>query len=111
MVQRMKKSAPLSLRLDPEMKKRLQELADADRRSLTNYVEMVLVNHLEQRMVRDPKTGNLVRAAVDTAREEITGAIEILDRARARQPSLEDQRTVEPDPDYGDPPPGTRRRK
>ena len=43
----MKKTLPFSLRLDPELKARLQRLADADRRSLTNYVEIVLEDHVK----------------------------------------------------------------
>ena len=35
------------MRLDPELKSALQRLADADRRSLTNYIETVLVKHVE----------------------------------------------------------------
>jgi predicted transcriptional regulator len=45
----MSKTAPLSFRLDPDLKQRLQDLALADRRSLTNYIELVLEQHaLEQ---------------------------------------------------------------
>jgi len=36
----------LPLHLDPEMKAQLQPPADADRRSLINYVELILVGHL-----------------------------------------------------------------
>jgi len=41
------KTVPLSFRLDPELKKRLQDLATADRRSLTNYIELVLERHID----------------------------------------------------------------
>ena len=41
------------MRLDPALKARLQALADADNRSLTNYVETVLQAHV--RAVDDPK--------------------------------------------------------
>ena len=37
-----------SLRLDPKLKEKLQSLADADRRSLTNYVEVLLQIHVEE---------------------------------------------------------------
>ena len=38
----MAKTVPFSMRLDPDLKAELQKLADADRRSLTNYVEAKL---------------------------------------------------------------------
>lgn len=33
------KTVPFSMRLPPELKARLQEMADAENRSLTNYIE------------------------------------------------------------------------
>ena len=45
----MTKSASTTLRLDPDMKKRLQELAKADRRSLSSYIEIVLEQHLKEK--------------------------------------------------------------
>lgn len=42
----MAKTVPLSHRLEPELKAELQRLADADRRSLTNYIEVVLEQHV-----------------------------------------------------------------
>jgi predicted transcriptional regulator len=42
----MKKTAPLSHRLPPDLKEALQRLADADSRSLTNYIELVLKRHV-----------------------------------------------------------------
>lgn len=42
------KSAPLALRVRPGLKAKLQELADRDRRSLSNYVEIVLEGHVAQ---------------------------------------------------------------
>lgn len=41
------KTIPLSFRLRPEVKKALQDLAEADRRSLTNYIEVILERHIE----------------------------------------------------------------
>jgi predicted transcriptional regulator len=38
----MNKTAPFSMRLDPALKKRLQKLADKERRTLTNYIESKL---------------------------------------------------------------------
>lgn len=49
------KTLPLSLRLRPEMKLRLQRLAAIDRRTLTGYVEMVLLQHLEAAEGHDGK--------------------------------------------------------
>jgi predicted transcriptional regulator len=36
------------MRLTPDLKEELQRLADADRRSLTNYIEVVLQDHVEK---------------------------------------------------------------
>lgn len=44
----MNKTAPFSMRLDPELKEELQRLADADNRSLTNYVENWLRQHVAE---------------------------------------------------------------
>lgn len=35
------------LRLDPDFKKELQELAKQDKRSLTKFIENILENHVE----------------------------------------------------------------
>lgn len=43
-VEVMKKTLPFSIRLDADLKSELQRLADADRRSLTNLVEVILYN-------------------------------------------------------------------
>ncbi len=45
----MKKTTPMSFRPDPELKAELQRLADADHRSLTNYIETILVRHVEDK--------------------------------------------------------------
>ena len=42
------KTVPLSHRLKPEVKEELQRLADAERRSLTNFIEGILLDYLEQ---------------------------------------------------------------
>jgi len=41
------KTLPFSMRLDQAVKEELQRLADRDRRSLTNYVEKLLAEHIE----------------------------------------------------------------
>ena len=35
------------MRLEPAVKEELQRLADRDRRSLTNYIEKLLAEHLD----------------------------------------------------------------
>jgi hypothetical protein len=45
---------PFPLRLDPTLRLKLQTLADADRRSLTNYILRVLDHHIAQ-ATRDGK--------------------------------------------------------
>ena len=44
----MAKTVPFSMRLDPDLKGQLQKLADADRRSLTNFIEVKLREIVEQ---------------------------------------------------------------
>lgn len=44
----MTKTVPFSMRLDPKLKDALQKLADADRRSLTNFIEARLWEIVEQ---------------------------------------------------------------
>ena len=41
----MKKTVPFSMRMDPELKDLLQRLADKDHRSLTNFIEKVLMEY------------------------------------------------------------------
>jgi predicted transcriptional regulator len=43
----MMRTAPFSMRLPPDLKAELQARADRDRRSLTNYIEVVLLQHIE----------------------------------------------------------------
>jgi predicted HicB family RNase H-like nuclease len=42
----MEKTAPFSMRLQPDLKAQLQLLAETDGRSLTNYIEQVLKKHI-----------------------------------------------------------------
>lgn len=48
----MNKTLPFSMRLDPELKAALQEMADQEHRSLTNFVESQL-----RKIVADRKPG------------------------------------------------------
>lgn len=41
-----KKTDPVSVRMPPELKDRLQALAEADRRSLSTYIVMALEAHV-----------------------------------------------------------------
>jgi hypothetical protein len=45
----MKKSANLALRIPPEIKEALEDAARADRRSVSAYVEMLIVNDLDSK--------------------------------------------------------------
>lgn len=44
----MKKDAPLSIRIKADLKASLEALAEADRRSLSSYVELALEEHVER---------------------------------------------------------------
>ena len=44
----MPKTAPFSLRLDPMLKERLQRVANKERRSLTNLVELILDDFVQR---------------------------------------------------------------
>ena len=52
--QDMAKTVPMSFRLDPDLKAKLQKLADQDRRSLTNYVEVLLEKHISAQPLAKP---------------------------------------------------------
>lgn len=47
-MQHMERIHPFSMRLDPRLKKALEELALEENRSLTNYVETVLTSHVRK---------------------------------------------------------------
>ena len=49
----MKKSAPLSIRITPELKEALEKLAAPDRRPLSNYLQLALEEHVA-RQQRSP---------------------------------------------------------
>ena len=49
----MNKTAPFSMRMPPPLKDAVQKLADADKRSMTNYVEKLLADHVATKV----KTG------------------------------------------------------
>lgn len=49
----MSKTVPMSFRMKPDLKAKLQSLADADRRSLTNYIEVILERHVNAKAAND----------------------------------------------------------
>jgi mRNA-degrading endonuclease RelE of RelBE toxin-antitoxin system len=59
----MKRITSVNVRISPEMKDELQELADRYRRKLSDYVRLVLEDHLEQQKRRDPGTYRPPRVA------------------------------------------------
>ena len=44
----MVKTERVNLRLTPEMKEKLQKAADAENRTLTNYIENIIINALKE---------------------------------------------------------------
>lgn len=56
-IPRMKKSAPLSIRITPTLKDALERLAEADKRSLASYVEIALQAHVDA-VERKPSRGS-----------------------------------------------------
>ena len=51
----MTKDAPISIRLNGELKEALKALADAEHRTLSNYIELILRRHV-QNEAPPPKT-------------------------------------------------------
>lgn len=45
----MAKTERLQIRISPELKERLQQLADADGRTVSNYIEMLIKNAILER--------------------------------------------------------------
>lgn len=56
MVDVMSKTSPLSMRLDPDVKAALKRLAEKDNRTLTNYVETLIRQHVRE---KDPPRRSL----------------------------------------------------
>jgi len=54
-----KKTAPLSLRLDPDLKAALQKRAEAENRSLTNFIETELKRIAAERVDAAEAAGQL----------------------------------------------------
>ena len=51
----MAKDARLDMRVPSSLKELLQKYADKDRRRLTDYVELVLTDHVAERSMREAK--------------------------------------------------------
>ena len=52
----MSKTERIGIRISKELKKELEKLADAENRSFSNYVETVLISHVENRAGRAVKS-------------------------------------------------------
>jgi predicted transcriptional regulator len=44
----MRKEVPISIRLDSELRKKLEELAEKDLRTLSDYIRATLIRHVEK---------------------------------------------------------------
>lgn len=51
----MKKDAAVNVRITSELKAKLQRLADEDGRKLSNYIERVLSQHVDEKLPEPPK--------------------------------------------------------
>lgn len=52
----MKKTHPIAIRMDPDIKARLEKLAVKDKRSLSSYVGIVLEQHVREQDGASSKT-------------------------------------------------------
>jgi hypothetical protein len=61
------KTATLTLRVDPQIKELLQTAATADRRSLANMLEVMVLDYCKQRDIGETRTsqGQVVSATPD----------------------------------------------
>jgi len=55
-MERGKKLEPISIRLDPDVKAALEELAKEDERSLSSYINRALRQHIEAKKRESAKT-------------------------------------------------------
>ena len=54
-----KKTAVITLRIDPEVKRRFIYAADLDHRNISNFVEMVLTRYCDDRNIKVPEQTEL----------------------------------------------------
>ena len=52
-----RKTATLNLRIDPATKAALERAAKAERRTVTNLIEKLIEDHVEQSLTAKPKRG------------------------------------------------------
>ncbi len=50
-----KKTAVITLRIDPEVKRRFIYAADLDHRNISNFVEMVLTRYCDEKAIHAPE--------------------------------------------------------
>lgn len=50
-----KKTAVITLRIDPEIKKRFLYAADLDHRNISNFVETVLIRYCDEKGIQIPE--------------------------------------------------------
>jgi predicted HicB family RNase H-like nuclease len=53
----MSKTKLLNIRIDPELKKKAKKLAEADGRSLSNWVTNLISSRVKEAEKKDPKVG------------------------------------------------------
>jgi len=54
-----KKTAVITLRIDPEIKKRFLYAADLDHRNISNFVETVLIRYCDEKQIYVPEQQSL----------------------------------------------------
>ena len=54
-----KKTAVITLRIDPEVKRRFIYAADLDHRNISNFVEMVLTRYCDEKEIYAPEQAEL----------------------------------------------------
>ena len=54
-----KKTAVITLRIDPEVKKRFQYAADLEHRNISNFVEYVLTKYCDEQAINPPEQQHL----------------------------------------------------
>jgi len=54
-----KKTAVITLRIDPEIKKRFHYAADLDHRNVSNFVETVLIRYCDEKEIYVPEQQSL----------------------------------------------------
>lgn len=71
----MKKTHPIAIRMDPEVKAKLEAFAKKDHRSLSSYVGLLLMQHVEQREAVSHKAKSNDRTPVSDGKSIRAGAL------------------------------------